>query len=162
MPNQTRSRSKHERTPEGELLTELILSIFRANVDLITVGPLVTEDSDITAVRWLMLNALSEQGKTAAQLGRDLGLSRQGALWNVQALEELGLVELLDNPEDRRAKLVALTAKGVKKLKVVNEHQADWVNRLALHFEKTDVEAALRVVSILHDHALASVLPPAR
>lgn len=162
MPNQTRSRSKHERSPEGQLLTDLILSIFRANVDLVTVGPLVTEDSDITAVRWLMLDALREQGKTAAQLGRDLGLSRQGALWNVQALEELGLVELLDNPEDRRAKLVALTAKGVKKLKIVTEHQADWVNRLALHFEKEDVKAALRVVSILHDHAIASVLPPAR
>ncbi|WP_321912311.1 MarR family winged helix-turn-helix transcriptional regulator [Burkholderia cepacia] len=157
MPNSTRKRSNSERSEEGHILTELILAIFKTNVDLMAIGPMITHDPEIVAVRWLMLNAISTEGKTAAQLGRELGLSRQGALWNVQALEALRLVELVDNPEDRRAKIVALSAEGVEKLEIVNKHQAEWINRLAQNFEAHELEIALRVVSRLHEYTPTSV-----
>jgi DNA-binding MarR family transcriptional regulator len=149
------------RTPTGTALSELILLIFRLNNLLLDIGPLVTRDPDIIAVRWRILSAVAEEPRTAAQLGRELGLSRQGALLNVRILEELGLVELVDNPEDQRARKVALTAAGTAKLAEVNGHQGRWINELARNFGRDDIDTALDVLARLQIVAESSLHPPA-
>ena len=157
MSNSKPREGVHGRSPKGELLSELILAIFQANVDLVESAPLIAQDAEITAVRWRALNALSTQAKTAAQLGRELGLSRQGALWNTQALEELEFVEQIDNPADRRAKLIALTRKGRQRLVDAGVRQGVWVNALAKQFSTAEIESTLQVIARLHDQVLESV-----
>jgi len=149
------------RTPTGTALSELILLIFRLNNLLLDIGPLVTRDPNIVAVRWRILSAVAEEPRTAAQLGRELGLSRQGALLNVRILEELGLVALIDNPEDQRARKVALTAAGAAKLAEVNGHQSRWIKELARNFGRDDIDTALDVLARLQIVAESSLHPPA-
>ena len=148
------------RTPTGTALSELILLIFRLNNLLLDIGPLVTRDPNIVTVRWRLLAAVAEEARTAAQLGRELGLSRQGALLNVRSLEELGLVELFDNPEDQRARKVALTAAGAAKLAEVNGHQGRWINDLARNFGRDDIDTALDVLARLQIVAESSLHAP--
>ena len=145
------------RTPGGDELTGLILAIIRANVELIDVGPLVTRDPQINAVRWLLLNSVAKESKTAAQLGREIGLTRQGALLNVQALHDLHYVQLIDNPGDQRAKKVALTSKGQAKLRQINRFQSAWVNQLAAHFDPVAVRSATELVVKLRSLVTTSV-----
>jgi DNA-binding MarR family transcriptional regulator len=145
------------RSSKGVLLTELILAIFQANVDLVESGPFIAQDEEMTSIRWQTLNALKVSAKTAAQIGRELGLSRQGALWNTQALEELELVEQIDNPSDRRAKLVSLTAKGRERLDGANVKQSEWVNALAKQFTVSEIETTLQVIARLHGQVRQSV-----
>lgn len=157
MPNKQHTNPESGRSPEGDLITDLILLIFKANADFLEVGPLVARDPNISAVKWQMLHTLSRQTRTAAQLGRELGLSRQGALLNVQALDDIGLVELRDNPDDKRAKLVALTTKGKRTLTTIDKLQYAWVNKLAERFNIADLEIALRVIMQLREDVLSSV-----
>lgn len=144
-------KSSSRRTPVGQALTELVLSIFKANVELVRAGPLVTRDPDITAIRWQLLAAIEFTSLTAAELGRQISLTRQGALLNVQVLHELGYVALVDNPEDQRAKKVALTDTGRAKLEEIDVYQVAWVNRIAAQFDKSDIEAAIKVIDKLQE-----------
>ncbi|MBF8721771.1 MarR family winged helix-turn-helix transcriptional regulator [Pseudomonas guariconensis] len=137
------------RSPSGSVLTELILTIFKVNADLLAAGNAVTHDVTIISVRWQLLTAVSLVPKTAAQIGREIGLSRQGTLWNVQELVDHGFVELIHNPDHRRAKLVSLTDQGRTKLAEITNHQISWVNALALNFEKGDLDLAVGVLSQL-------------
>jgi MarR family len=50
--------------------------------------------------------------RTVAQIARHFELSRQGVLWVVSALVKEGLVELIDNPDHKRSKLVQFTGRG--------------------------------------------------
>lgn len=151
------SRATAKRTPGGAALTELVLEIFKANVELTAVAPAIARDTTISSLRWQLLNALSVESKTAAQVGREIGLTRQGALQNVQLLLEQGYVMLQDNPEDRRAKKVALTAEGRDKLNAVNRYQVLWINQLASHFKTDEIIAAVRVVQQLAALTVTSV-----
>jgi DNA-binding MarR family transcriptional regulator len=145
------------RTPSGQALTDLILMVFKANVDLVDAGPLIVRDQTMSSMRWQMLNALEEESKTAAQLGREIGITRQGALLNVQSLLDLGYVTLNDNAEDQRAKKVVLTPAGAAKLHEMNDYQATWANQLGTHFDKEQLDVALGVVSKLRLLTLTSV-----
>ena len=55
------------------------------------------------------------------QLAKVLGIARSGAVTLVDALEDLGYVERLDVPEDRRAFGLALTAKGQTDLVAITQ-----------------------------------------
>ncbi|SOE06300.1 DNA-binding transcriptional regulator, MarR family [Variovorax sp. YR752] len=151
-----RTRSPR-RTESGEALTDLILTIFKSNVDLVDAAPLIARDPSMTAMRWQILNALKAEDKTAAQLGREMGISRQGALLSVQSLEDQGYVSLNDNAEDQRTKNVALTSAGLEKLNEVNSYQSAWVNQLATHFDKKQLDIAVDVVGKLRLLTLTSV-----
>jgi len=60
------------------------------------------------------LFALTKEGKPIGQLARELGCDPSNATWLLDRLEDSGLAERRASATDRRVKLVALTAKGVK------------------------------------------------
>ena len=138
-------------------MTDLILLVFRTSVDLAALGPAHAGDPDMISMRWRLLNALADGGKTAAQLGRELGMTRQGALLNVQFLEEKGYVTQVDDPDDKRANKASLTRAGERKLAEMNSFQTIWVNRMATRFKKADVDVALDIVEKLRLMSIASV-----
>ncbi len=146
-----------KRTPSGTALTELILAVLATSATLQTIGPSITQDPQIVAVRWRILSAVSAEAKTAAELGRELGISRQGALLNVRSLLDLGYVQLLDNPDDQRAMKVGLTPAGISKLAEVTDHQVRWVNALARQFRREDVASAKELLLRLEELARSSV-----
>jgi DNA-binding MarR family transcriptional regulator len=56
-----------------------------------------------------------------------------------------GFVELKDNPHHRSAKLVVMTAKGVKAYDAALRLQTPWVNTLGEGFDPKSIEKAGRV-----------------
>lgn len=145
------SKLEEARTPDGEALTSLILAIFRANGRISRVGDAMSRDLDLTSGRWQVLGAVAETPLTVAQIARRYELTRQGILWVVQAMIRVGLVELIPNPDHRRAKLVRPTASGAAIYKEISMRQRRWVSELATRFDIAELEQATRLLAKLSE-----------
>jgi DNA-binding MarR family transcriptional regulator len=140
-----------ERTPKGEALNNLILTLFRARGRLSQAGDVLSRDLGLSSARWQVLGAIASGSKSPAQIARNTELTRQGVLWVVQSMEKDGLIELTHNPDHRRAKLVRATALGDKLYREISRRQRGWVNELAGPFNKQELELATKVLQTLFD-----------
>lgn len=62
-----------------------------------------------------MLMALVAQGvRRPSEIARNLGVSRQAVHTTLGRMVELGILALVDDPEDRRSKLVVISERGAK------------------------------------------------
>ncbi len=120
-----------ERTPAAEVLTQLILEVFRVNGELLAAGNRITKPFGQTSARWQVLGALRNGPLTVAAIARDMGLARQSVQRTADLLADQALVEFLDNPAHRRAKLVQLSSQGQEVLGQISERQVSWTNGLA-------------------------------
>lgn len=66
----------------------------------------------LTTAESMVFPYLDADGTRPAELARRLGITRQSAQTLVRGLERKGLVELIDDPDDGRAKRIRLTASG--------------------------------------------------
>lgn len=135
--------SKKRHTRAAGALTELILEIFRLNGRLLAAGDRLTEDLGLTSARWQVMGALREGSLTVAQIGRNMGLQRQSVQRVVDVLEETRFVELVENPNHRRAKLVRLTVQGKAAYEQLDGRQIVWSNELAAGLDAQQIGAAL-------------------
>lgn len=140
-----------ERTTEGQLATEVILSTFRANGFLLAAGDELTAPAGLTSARWQVLGALAlaERPLTVPQIARRMGLTRQSVHATVGRLVAAGLVELAPNADHRRSQLVAMTPAGREAYQVLDRRQVVWVNELADGLHRDDLESAARVLQAL-------------
>src|SRR5262249_18513471 len=102
------------RTAAGNVLTELILALFRANGRLLAEGDALVRPLGLSSARWQVLGALALAARplTAPQVAAAMGLTRQGAQKQLDALLEEGLLERRDNPAHKRSPLFSLSAHG--------------------------------------------------
>ena len=99
-----------------------------ANLLTRRLGPLF-EKANITPQQWAVLTALAGAGQatTLAAIARTLLVSKQNMTGMIARLEQLGLVERNENPNDLRSARVQLTRRGrgvVDKLRPAYE---EWV-----------------------------------
>lgn len=132
-------------------MTALILSIFRANGRLLREGDKLTRELGLTAARWQVMGAIVDRPRTVAQIGRHFELTRQSVLWVVGALAKDGFVELIENPDHKRAKLVQFTPKGRQAYDELSKRQAAWVNRFSEQIGIKEIETAVGVVERLSE-----------
>jgi DNA-binding MarR family transcriptional regulator len=139
------------RTRTGELVTRVILSVFRANGLLLAAGDLLTADDGLTSARWQVLGAiaLADRPLTVPQIARRMGLTRQSVHSTVRRLVSDGLLELSTNADHRRSRLVALTDRGRARYATVDQAQALWVNRLARGIGRSNLETSGQVLDEL-------------
>jgi hypothetical protein len=64
------------RSPTAEVLTQLILEVFRVNGDLLAAGNRITKPSEQTSARWQVLGALRKGPLPVAAIAREMGLAR--------------------------------------------------------------------------------------
>lgn len=140
-----------ERTTEGQLATEVILTIFRANGLLLAAGDELTAAAGLTAARWQVLGALAlaERPLTVPQIARRMGLTRQSVHATVGRLAAAGLLELAPNADHRRSQLVAMTPAGQEAYELLDRRQAAWVSELAAGLERHELETTVRVLGTL-------------
>lgn len=136
-------------SPEGGATTELILQVFRVNGLLLGAGDRLTRDLGLSSARWQVLGALAEGPLTAAQVARNMGLTRQSVQRIVDVLQEEGVVGFEENPNHLRARLIRMTDAGERKYAQAMALQTGWVNRLSLGLKVSDVRTALRVLDAL-------------
>lgn len=120
-----------ERKAAAEALTDLILEVFRLNGRLLAAGDALTRPLGQTSARWQVLGAIADEPRTVASIARTMGLARQSVQRTADVLERDGIVEFVDNPAHRRAKLVRLTRRGRWILDRITDAQAEWANDLA-------------------------------
>jgi DNA-binding MarR family transcriptional regulator len=139
------------RTPAGDALTELILSLFRVNNLTLTWGDRLVAPLRLTSARWQILGAIAYAGRPepVAWLARDLGASRQNVQRIVNDLEKDGIVSFEPNPHHRRAHLVVLTAKGRKVYEEALRLYAPRVNALVEGISAKDIKVAQSVMAAL-------------
>jgi DNA-binding MarR family transcriptional regulator len=83
--------------------------------------------------------------RRAADLAADAGMTRQSMGELVRELTDLGIVEAVPDPEDRRAKLVSWTQAGLAMARLGKRHLAVIEQRLEAEFGE-EYESARRVL----------------
>lgn len=130
----------------SQLLTELVDEVFRVNAALLGEGDALAAGIGTTAAGWRVLGLLSDGAATVADIARRRGLRRQSVRETVERLERDGLVAREPNPADRRAPLVALTARGRAALRDIEPARADWAARRSADLDPAELVAALRLL----------------
>jgi DNA-binding MarR family transcriptional regulator len=130
----------------GSALTDLVLEVFRLNGRLLPAGDRMTRPSGRTSARWQVPGAIDPEPRTVSQIARVMGLTRQSVQRTADRLHAEGIVSYVDNPAHRRAKLVALTARGRSVLEGITQRQVVWANDLGARLGELDVRRALRII----------------
>lgn len=136
------------KTEAGDVLTDLILNLFRVNNLTVSWGDRLSSPSGLTSARWQVLGAIvaAERPQPVAWLARDLGANRQNIQRIVNDLAHDGLVQLEPNPHHRRAQLVVLTSKGRRAFDTVIKSYNPRANAMAEDIPISDLRTALRVI----------------
>lgn len=95
--------------------SRIAYALFRAHGLLLAVGDRVTAPVGLTSARWQVMGQIvaSRGGLPAAQIARNLELTRQSVQRVLDDLARFGMVTWEDNPNHRRAKLAVLTDAGL-------------------------------------------------
>jgi DNA-binding MarR family transcriptional regulator len=147
-------------TAEGELLTEVILTTFRLNGRLMEIAQERAAEGGITAAWWQVLGGVLDEPRTVADVGRRMGMTRQGVQRVADLLVERGLAEYRPNPAHRRAKLLACTEAGYWAIRRITLVQRPWADRIGAEVGAERLGEALaamrRLVAVLDSQARPS------
>ena len=137
---------KHSR--QSQAITDLVLQSFRLNGALLAAGDALVADLGLTSARWQVLGAIALAGRslTVAQIARRMGLTRQAVQRVVNDLAAMGLLQLHDNPDHKRARLVGLTQRGAAVYGEADQRQIAWAETLAHGLTETELQTAVTVL----------------
>ncbi|WP_324695159.1 MarR family winged helix-turn-helix transcriptional regulator [Novosphingobium sp. RL4] len=145
--------NKVSRSLKAQSLSDLILTMFRANNLTLIWGDRLVAPSGLTSARWQILGAIvhADRPQPVAWIARDLGANRQNVQRIVNDLHQDGIVVFEPNPHHRRAHLVVLTQKGREAYDAAINAYNPRVEALAESFSVEDIQTAHRVVAALRD-----------
>lgn len=138
-------------SPESEALTDLILTMFRANNLTLAWGDRLVGPLGLTSARWQILGAIvaAERPQSVAWLARDLRANRQNIQRIVNDLQREGIVAFEPNPHHRRSQLVVLTEVGKRTYEAALDIYFPQTSLLADGMSVADIEAAKRILTLL-------------
>lgn len=119
------------RTPEGDVLTGLVMPVFELAAALDKAAGSITEGSRITPAMWQVLGLLIDDPLPVAEIARRLGHARQSVQRLANVAVETGIAEWRENPEHKRSQLLALTPHGYAQLATLRPRQHEWANAVA-------------------------------
>jgi DNA-binding MarR family transcriptional regulator len=139
------------RTQAAQLLTEIILAVFRTNGRLLSSADALVAPLGLTSARWQVLGAvaLSDTPLSAPQIAAVMGITRQGSQKQINLLVEEGLLEPQPNPSHRRSPVYVLTRRGRSAYEALDRTQARWANQLAKGLSIDDLAAARHVLDLV-------------
>lgn len=152
------------RTQAAQLLTEIILAVFRTNGRLLSNGDALVAPLGLTSARWQVLGAvaLSDAPLSAPQIAAVMGITRQGSQKQLNLLVEEGLLDPQANPTHRRSPLYVLTKRGRAVYADLDRTQARWANQLVKGLSLDDLAAARRVLDLVAERLESSSTQGAR
>jgi DNA-binding MarR family transcriptional regulator len=143
-------------TESGALLTEVALATFRLNGRLLDAAQGLAAAGELTAAWWQVLGGVLDEPRTVAEVGRRMGMTRQGVQRVADLLVERGLAEYRANPAHRRAKLLACTEAGHWAIRRIALETHPWSNEVAAQVGADELRACLEVmrwlVEVLERH----------
>jgi DNA-binding MarR family transcriptional regulator len=115
-------------------LPVLLLSAARALVDGVDAGVRARGFTDLRPAHGFAFVRLAGDGATVGQLAEHLDVTKQAASQMVEELVTKGYVERRPHPDDARARLIVLTAKGWACTRAADEAATEllrpWANTL--------------------------------
>ena len=141
-------------TPEsasegGALLTDVIIATFRLNARLMEAAQDLAAHGGLTAAWWQVLGGVLDEPHTVAEVGRIMGVSRQGVQRIADLLVERGLAEYKPNPAHRRAKLLACTEAGYLAIRKISVAQHPWTTQLSKSVDLDELRTTLATMQTL-------------
>ncbi len=135
----------------GSQITAIWLEIFRLNGRLVAAGDALVADLGLTSARWQILGAVALSGRpqTVSAIARRMGLTRQAVQRVVNDMTERGLIAMIDNPADRRARLVTLTETGRDAYAAAIARQIPWANETGRDIPPARLSDALDVLRMI-------------
>lgn len=127
-------------SPAGAAVTELVLLTFQLNAMLMDAAESMAAEGDMTAAWWQVLGGVLDQPRTLPEIGRRMGMSRQGVRRVAGLLVERGLAEHRPNPAHRRARLLACTEAGYWAIRRITLVAHPWADRVGSHLPVADLE----------------------
>lgn len=112
----------------NNIVTEMILAIFRLNGLLLAHGDRLAAPFGLTSARWQILGVLCNRSRpaTIADIALQMGLTRQAVQRIVKEMEKQEMVSIHPNPRHKRAYWLQASAKGVETYRRVMEVQRPW------------------------------------
>ena len=142
-----------QETEAGRALTDVILTTFRLNGRLLEAAQELASAGGITAAWWQVLGGVLDEPRSVADVGRRMGMTRQGVQRTADTLVDRGLAEYRDNPAHRRAKLLACTESGYWAIRRISIRQHPWAAGIGDAVGADELRAALstmqRLVQVL-------------
>lgn len=141
------------RTEAGDVLTDIVLRIFRLNGQLLAAAEQMARPVGLTAAWWQVLGAVLREPKSVAGIARSMGLARQSVQRIADLLVERGLAEFVPNPAHRRAKLLRPTGAGWDAITALRPAQHAYANRISasLGLDAAQLRQTLEVLDRLID-----------
>jgi DNA-binding MarR family transcriptional regulator len=134
------------RTEAGEALTEAIIATFRLNGRLMDIAQRLAHAGDLTATEWRVLGGVLDEPHSVAEIGRLMGMTRQGVQRVADQLVDRGLAEYRPNPAHRRAKLLACTQAGYWAIRQIALVQRPWADEIAANIGATELQQTLTTI----------------
>ena len=143
--------SKHN--SKADVLTEIMLAVFRVNGRLLEKGDQLVAPLNLTSARWQVLGAVSLAGKplTAPQIAEAMGITRQGTQKQLNKLEADGFFERLQNPRHERSPLYVLTDKGARTIVKALALNEVWAESLAASLALADLKNTLHTLNGIYE-----------
>ncbi len=140
---------KPTRTAAGDAFSQFSISVIRLAAHLTAAGDMLAKPSGQTSARWQVLAAASHASMSVAEIGRVLGLARQGVQRIADLLEKESLVRYEENPAHQRAKLLMLTPEGETVLRDIQIRQAAWADALGAAVSAQDLHMTTEALTRL-------------
>jgi DNA-binding MarR family transcriptional regulator len=133
-PNENGPRGTGVPATYGFELPLLLFGGFRSIIDELHAELARRGHPDLRPAHGFALQAIGLRGATATEAGRRLGISKQAAGKTIDRLSELGYVHRAGDDQDRRRKLVRITARGLDALAlsamIFDDIRARWASTL--------------------------------
>jgi DNA-binding MarR family transcriptional regulator len=130
-------------TEVGEALTDVILATFRLNGRLMDVARQRARAGGLTATEWQVLGGVLDEPRSVAEIGRRMGMTRQGVQRVADRLVDRGLAEYRPNRAHRRAKLMACTEAGYWAIRQITLVQRPWADRIGAEIGAAELRETL-------------------
>jgi DNA-binding MarR family transcriptional regulator len=149
------------RPSQSDVVTEIMLGIFRVNARLLEKGNQLVAPLGMTSARWQILGAIALSGQAAScpQVAAAMGVSRQGAQKQLNLALEDGLIAAHDNPRNVRSPLYDLTAVGRRTYAAAMALETPWARALARGVAPADWLTTLNVLRELDARLQSTPLP---
>ena len=144
---------KIERTPEADILTDIIIAVFRVNGRLLEKGDQLVEPLNLTSARWQVLGAVAvaEKPLSSPQVAEAMGITRQGAQKQLNKLAKEGFLERRPNPRHARSPLYTLTEPGKHIFGEAMALQKIWANGVAAGLSSEDLKNVLQILNAIYE-----------
>ena len=133
-------------TPKGRLFNDMLAEVFRLRARLLESAEDIAARAGLTSARWQILGAVEHAPAPVAQVARNMGLSRQAVQETADAMERDGLIEFIDNPDHKRARLMVPTAKARKALDALRPRQSQFASLMGARHSLEDLQTTLDVL----------------